>query len=572
MTRPPAGDRAMRAKTLSDTDRRQRAEIARRRRQYVEWIVSHFSSLDLSDADGRAWSLNHARLVLGRDLDEANRYFATARLTRDRDFAGIRLLRTLLDFRDSPRLAGPARQHLLGIFLNWQMDEAYRVAHWPARHTENHDLMFMTIGLFSDLLRGLDISGLTREIARSLAWRFERGWIEWNSPRYQMHYLNPLLVLADHAPTRALREGARRLVNVQLAERALLSVGGYLGGPFVRGWDRHMLYDEHGRPVQRGPCAYFDDNRYDAYLPNMWLMFGLAEPYFDYSRAHGLEPAGEGYGCGGDARLNQDEGMFMACSQFVPHPAVQALAREALTRPELAYRGTRPNGFPPDPLWEGHGPHPVCYYNTPHISMGSVQWMGWSHQTRYCNVMFAADPSKNLRIELVLPRVKWDRWRHERRGELAQHENWLVGRGELVEDGGIAARRVGPWRLYRVGKGLAAHVELRGGYHVIQVSDLDKYPAEQAFIHSLAVPKQDGRFIRGRTTAGDEVSVDTTSMAVWVKGRERESWCDMLHQSEPMRSKYGSGVIELVTDAGTAIIDHEPLVRIAESDGPGGPT
>lgn len=117
MTRPPAGDRAMRAKTLSDTDRRQRAEIARRRRQYVEWIVTHFSSLDLSDADGRAWSLNHARLVLGRDLDEANRYFATARLTRDRDFAGIRLLKTLLDFRDSPRLAGPARRRTASLAL-----------------------------------------------------------------------------------------------------------------------------------------------------------------------------------------------------------------------------------------------------------------------------------------------------------------------------------------------------------------------------------------------------------------------------------------------------------------------
>lgn len=533
-------------------------ELVERRRWYLERVVDTFRELRLSNRDGRAWSLNHARLALARELEEANRYFESAELTRDRDFAGIRLLKTLLDFQESPRLSSKAKQHLRLFFVNWQMKENSRVARWPAIHTENHDLMELTIGMFAELFRGRSVEGHIRELSKSLRWRFQRGWIEWNSPRYQQHYLNPLLVLAEYAPSETLREGAKRLFWAQLAERAVLSVRGYLGGPFLRGWDRHPLREADGRLVQRGACAYFDNNRYDAYLPTMWLAFGLAEPYFDYSGEEGLEPAGEGYGCGGDARLNQDEGMFFASSSLAPHPVLMALAEESSSRPCLIYRGTRPNGYPPDPLWEGHGPSQIYYYNTPHISMGSLQWFGWSHQTRYCSVMFAQEPSKNLRIELILPGVKWDRWRHERRGELVQHRNWLIARGKLVEDGGIKPRIFGVWNIYRVGKGLAAHIAL-GEHQVIQVSDLEKYRSEEEFVRALRVPEKEAEMVTGRTTDGDIVRVDLRDMSIWVNEEKRRGWTDKLHDSEPMYSAYGSGVIQIRTKNGRLRLDDSPL-------------
>ncbi len=343
--------------------------IAHRRREYVEWIVRNFDKLSMKPLDGRAWSLNHARLVLDRDLDKANRYFRSVMLTNDRDFMGIRLLKTLLDFRSSEKLQYAARERLESIIANWEMDHNSRLARWPANWTENHDLMHLTIGLFSRLLRGEDTREQILQLCQSLAWRFERGWVEWNSPRYQTHYLNPLLVLADHAPSQGLRSGAQALANLQFAERALLSVNGYLGGPFFRGYDRHSANGPDGTPAQRGAAAYFDNNRYDAYLSTMWLAFGLSEPYFDYAKVADLEPAAEGYGCGGDARLNQDDGMFFATSSFVPHPVIQALAVQPKTRPCLVYRGTRASGWPQDPLW-GNNPRlaQIYYYNLPYVS------------------------------------------------------------------------------------------------------------------------------------------------------------------------------------------------------------
>ena len=533
-----------------------------RKAEYLDWIVSTFGRMSLPLRDGRAWSLNHARLARGRDEAAANRYFESAPMTADTDFMGIRLLKTLLDWGDSGRLADAAKCRLRSIFLDWEMEPITRVARWKPFHTENHDLMMLTIGMFAEKFRGNDAREHVRQLCRFLAWRFERGWIEWNSPRYQLHFVNPLLVLVDHAPVPHLRRGAEDLLNLMLAERALLSVGGYLGGPFMRGWDRHMVPDVDGSPLQRGPSAYFDNNRYDAFLPTVWLAFGLGEPRFEFGQDPQLEPAGDGYGSARDARLNQDEGMFFATSRAEVHPRIAALATEAATRPCLVYRGMRPSRWVDDPAWENAPDYnPIYYYNTPHISMGSVQSMGWSIQTRYNNVMFAADPTKNLRIELVRPGVERDRMRHEVHGELVQHENWLLGRGVLVEDGGIRAERVAPWNLYHVGKGLAAHVELDGGYHVLQVSDLDTFGDERTFLAALQVPSRDGFEVRGRSLGGDQLSVDVRSMSLAVDGRPREPWSDMLHDAPPMRSAYGSGMVEIATADGDLTLDHGALMN-----------
>ena len=61
------------AEPSSDWER----EIETRRGEYLGWIVEHFGKLepDMKPLDGRAWSLNQARLFLDRDTDKANRYF-----------------------------------------------------------------------------------------------------------------------------------------------------------------------------------------------------------------------------------------------------------------------------------------------------------------------------------------------------------------------------------------------------------------------------------------------------------------------------------------------------------------
>ena len=282
---------------------------------------------------------------------------------------GIRLLKTLLDFGETDRLSSRAREHLTQIIRDWPMDRKggiSRAAFWPPRFTENHDLMHLTIGLFSEQLRGQPTKEHLNELRRSLSWRFERGFYEWGSHRYQLHYSNPLLVLSVHAPDPDIRRAAADLLSIMLAERALMSVGGYLGGPGMRSYGRN-----------RG-CDYLDNNRYDSFLPTVWLALGVGEPRFDYSRSDGLEPAGDGYGNGRDPRLNQDEAMFLATTRLTPHPIVRELLDEVATRPELVYTGRRASAGHPFQNANPGNPRSrqvLYYYNTPHVSLGSLQYL-----------------------------------------------------------------------------------------------------------------------------------------------------------------------------------------------------
>lgn len=502
--------------------------ISKRRRAYLKRFLQSTNITAMESYDRRLWAINHARLLLNRDVKEANHYFETVELdprtvtwkdgkvdTADWDFLGMKLLKTVLDFEQSPQLSDKARAYLKAFFINWQQPrpsvnkDNNCVARWPTIHTENHDLMCLTIGLFGEAFAGRDTREHVAQLARSLSWRFERGWVEWSSPCYQVHYLNPLLILQQHAPSAALRKGASDLIDLQLAERALLSSNGYLGGPFFRGYDQH-----------------FADDRCDSYLPIMWLAFGLTE-----------EPTDE----------QMQQGIEFAADVFEPDPKVSALAAEAQTRPVLLYKGLR---------WTDRV---IRYYNTPHISMGSMQAFSYSFQTRFFNVMFSGVPSKSIRtcLQEQEHRSPWDQ-RNER-GELVQYKNWLLSRGTLVEEGGLLAEQAGGWRLYSEGKGLCAHQELSGDLHVFQVSDLEQFADKRSFLESLHEPTiADGK-VNGKTLDGEDVCVDLTNMSLLVNGSPFENTTDMLHDCKEMSSRYGTGRIEISTEEGDLVLENSAL-------------
>ncbi|HJN17105.1 MAG TPA: hypothetical protein QGH10_16485 [Armatimonadota bacterium] len=279
-------------------------EIDRRKAEYVAWVAERFARMEpeLAPTDGRLWALNHARLVMAEgtasdqeirpttDAAEASRFFEAAKLTGDPDIYFIRFLNTLLDFQHSPLLSDAAKAHLIGILTAWPRTDLSTMSRWPPIHTENHDLMHLTIVLFAKAFDREDLSEQVRAVDKHLTLRFERGWVEWNSPCYQYHYSNPLIVLAQHAPVEGLRAKAEDLLNVMLAERLVMGVDGYLGGPALR----CRTADGHDSLTAR-KIAYLEDNRYDGFLPTVWLAPGLGEARFDYetARVEGLEPAGE---------------------------------------------------------------------------------------------------------------------------------------------------------------------------------------------------------------------------------------------------------------------------------------
>lgn len=536
-------------------------QLAERRAEYLAWIVEHFGKLDMDPRDGRRWALNHARLALNRNVVEANEYFASfAPPGKDNDIYLIRFLRTLLDFRDSPQLSDAAEKHLIGFIETWptRLKHLATSAHWPPGFTENHDLMYLTLALFGEQYRGGDGSVQVRALKRFIAHRMERGFVEWNSQCYQYHLSNPLIILADHAPDESVREAARMLLNVLLAERAVLGVQGYLGGPSLRCRTADVDHSLTARKV-----AYLSDGRYDGFLPTVWLAFGLGEPRFDFSTARDpeLEPATIHIASGNEPRLKQDEGMFFACSEFLPHPVVQALAEEAQTRKALVYQGRRFLGWPGDELWKTQKwtPGAITYYNTPHVSMGSVHSDGWNHQSRYNSVLFGADPSQALRVETIVPGVKPHKRRHEARGRVVQHENWLLAQGTLFEDGGATAERVGSWNVYQVGKGLCAHIALGDDYHVLQVSDVDTFTSRKEFVAALSLPECSDDRVEAVTMGGTRLTVDLTNMGIAINGAPRPHPPTMLHDCELMTSVYGSGKITVKTAAGTVTFDGTSL-------------
>ena len=525
-------------------------EISTRRTEYLNWIVEHFGKLerDMKPLDGRAWSLNQSRLFLNRDTEKASRYFETVKLTFDADFMGIRLLKTWLDFGKTDRLSNQAKDHLRDIIRDWPMDRKggiSRTARWPPGFTENHDLMHLTIGLFSEQLRGQPIKPQLNELKRFLSWRFERGFYEWGSHRYQLHYTNPLFVLAVHVPDPDIRRAAADQISIILAERALMSVGGYLGGPGMRSYDRNRK------------CDYLDNNRYDSFLPTVWLALGVGEPRFDYSRSDGLEPAGDGYGNGRDPRLNQDEGMFIATTRLTPHPIVKELLKEVSKRPELVYTGRRASAGHPFQNAQPGNPRShqaVVYYNTPHVSLGSLQFLpeagkmsvSYNSRPRFFSVMFPEKPEQVLRTRLSDADLKAGARSYNYTADrVVQHRDWLIAAGELSASHGLTSRKLDSWDLFHVGRGLCAHRELPGGWHVFQVADLDKFSNEQAFVSALKTPTIRDGHAHGTPLNGDRIRVNLKTMAIHINGVERRSLMGMLHDSLLMTSEFGSGQITI---------------------------
>ena len=247
-------------------------------------------------------------------------------------------------------------------------------------------------------------------------------------------------------------------------------------------------------------------------------------------------------------------GLHFASSRFEPHPAVLELAGLPARTPSALHRGTR------DCSRRRERPRrTICYYNTPHVSMGSMRAFDTGHQPRFFNVMFAADPSCSLRTYLrdSSEPSPWDP-RHER-GELVQHGNWLVSRGELVAEGGLRSERAGGFDLYRLDRGLAAHCRAGDDLHVFQVGDLDLFADEREFLASLSVPELTDGMLRARTSGGEELRVKLADMSLEVDGRPGHDWAGCLHAGTWLFANWDGGGVELRLPSGTTTFSDRAL-------------
>ena len=62
-------------------------------------------------------------------------------------------------------LSEKAKAHVIGILKTWPQNELSSLAHWPPRHTENHDLMHLTIGTFAESVTQRDLLAFGQRVA-----------------------------------------------------------------------------------------------------------------------------------------------------------------------------------------------------------------------------------------------------------------------------------------------------------------------------------------------------------------------------------------------------------------------
>ena len=109
---------------------------------------------------------------------------------------------------------------------------------WSFGDTENQRMITMSRSLVGQVVAGTPDSPTAREwgaFAEAFLRAHDRdGWYEAESPGYIALSTTGLLQLADHAPQAAVRDLARRQLDVLLASWAQQQVGGYPAGPKSR--------------------------------------------------------------------------------------------------------------------------------------------------------------------------------------------------------------------------------------------------------------------------------------------------------------------------------------------------
>jgi len=192
--------------------------------------------------------------------------------------------------------------------------------------------------------------------------------------------------------------------------------------------------------------------------------------------------------------------------------------------------------------------------------------VSYNSRPRFFSVMFPERPEQVLRTRLVEADLKAGINSYAYVADrIVQHRDWLIAAGELSASHGLVSRKSGEWDVFHVGRGLCAHVELAGGWHVFQVSDLDKFRDVQSFVAALKLPTIRAGQAHATALNGDRIRVDLKTMAMRVNGAERTTPIKMLHDAPGMTSEYWSGRITIRTTGREVVFNNAALQVAADA-------
>ncbi|MEM1099021.1 MAG: hypothetical protein AAGH92_09555 [Planctomycetota bacterium] len=466
--------------------------------------------------------------LAGLSLDRAPREWKPDEWdTADWNFTGIKALRLWLDFRDDPALSGAASRHLRSFLAEFPQPRTRhnhdndRRAVWPGIHTENHDLSLLTLGYFRAYLNGEDLASHEAHLARSLMWRMQMGWLEANSPTYQVRYAEPLGLLADHAPDPRIREGAEALLNHILAERVLFLVDGVLVGP------------QH-RTRKRPDQPYKDEMNA---LTNVWFGSGTA----DRRRAPTLH------------------GYWLARSGFKPDPAVVALAASRRERdaPPIVYRGVR--------VRRGGEYTEFRYYVSPNVGLASTDHRGFTRQHRHHYALLARSdgPPSGAWFHFKPPDGPSD----PRFGvsDSVQWEDAMLVRGELQQTGDLEELSVAGWRVLATDRAALAVMPLPQNWNfVVALGRVGSGDVLMERVAAIQAPRWSSEGVEWVSCSGQTIGFvfrpERPFHDVFIDGTRVIRPNGMLHDAPVLKSWYGTGIVDVIPAGGPmARLTAEPL-------------
>ncbi len=83
---------------------------------------------------------------------------------------------------------------------------------------------------------------------------------------------------------------------------------------------------------------------------------------------------------------------------------------------------------------------------------------------------------------------------------------------------------------------------------------------QDAFLSALDMPRRVEGSVEGRASDGAPLRVRLDKMKMWVSGRPREDWREVMHDCPLMSSRFGTGTVEIRTSRGNLTLSNRGLL------------
>ena len=159
--------------------------------------------------------------------------------SHDWDFVTTFIIRAYFQFKDSSRLSSTAKQNMIDVLSNRAGTPP--IVTGDESYSENHNAMIVSAAYFGNMITGGSNTANINWLSGFLDDKLEHHYYELNSPTYMGSEFRVLWNLYDFADSSTLRNKAKAVLDMLLAEHAVIHVDGMRGGPFYRYYEDKII-------------------------------------------------------------------------------------------------------------------------------------------------------------------------------------------------------------------------------------------------------------------------------------------------------------------------------------------